>query len=235
MTASPPSSASTASASASSRHRRYSNWPVQSAIAGTARCAGGRRPQCSTTRFQYEPYARRVPSLTAADTTGTYSAKVGTACGAAGRRPGPQGTGSSAPGAPASPPRQPAGRRPGSRLSRQPPLAVRQGVCPQRLCPSPGTQYPVSLSFALLRTASRPGAGMTATRRTGGRQAKTRVSSRSPGSGQTISQRDKRAATASAGLRSLRVSRASRAQVMLPELADHRLPAARHLGSGHWP
>ena len=37
------------------------------------------------TRFQYEPYARRVPALTAADTTGTYSAKVGTggrSCGA---------------------------------------------------------------------------------------------------------------------------------------------------------
>ena len=32
------------------------------------------------TRFQYEPYARRVPALTAADTTGTYSAKVGTSC-----------------------------------------------------------------------------------------------------------------------------------------------------------
>ena len=36
-----------------------------------------RLPQCSTIRFQYEPYARRQPSLTAADTTGTYSAKVG--------------------------------------------------------------------------------------------------------------------------------------------------------------
>jgi hypothetical protein len=28
---------------------------------------------------QFEPYARRVPGVTAADTTGTYSAKVGTA------------------------------------------------------------------------------------------------------------------------------------------------------------
>jgi hypothetical protein len=43
------------------------------------------------TRFQYEPYARRVPALTAADTTGTYSAKVGTglrACGTAARSAG---------------------------------------------------------------------------------------------------------------------------------------------------
>jgi fucose 4-O-acetylase-like acetyltransferase len=29
-------------------------------------------------RFQYEPYARRVPSLTAGDTTGAYLAEVGT-------------------------------------------------------------------------------------------------------------------------------------------------------------
>ena len=50
-----------------------------------------RPPHCSTTRFQYEPYARRVPALTAADTTGTYSAKVGTglrACGTAARSAG---------------------------------------------------------------------------------------------------------------------------------------------------
>jgi hypothetical protein len=33
----------------------------------------------------------------------------------------------------------------------------------------------------------------------------------------------------------LRVSRTSRAQVTLPELADHPLPAAGHLGSGHRP
>ena len=39
-----------------------------------------RSPQCSMIRFQYEPYARRVPAVTAADTTGTYSAKVGS-CG----------------------------------------------------------------------------------------------------------------------------------------------------------
>src|SRR6266699_1868715 len=38
-----------------------------------------RPPQCSTTRFQYDPYARRVPGVTAADTTGTYSANVGAA------------------------------------------------------------------------------------------------------------------------------------------------------------
>ena len=37
-----------------------------------------RVPQRSTIRFQYEPYARRVPALTVADTTGTYSANVGT-------------------------------------------------------------------------------------------------------------------------------------------------------------
>ena len=38
-----------------------------------------RPPQCSMTRFQYEPYARRMPAVAAADTTGTYSANVGTA------------------------------------------------------------------------------------------------------------------------------------------------------------
>src|SRR5207244_8946847 len=48
-------------------------------------------PQRPTTLFQYEPYARRVPALTAADTTGTYSAKVGTGlrfCGTAVRSAG---------------------------------------------------------------------------------------------------------------------------------------------------
>ena len=43
------------------------------------------------TRFQYELYARRVPALTAAETTGTYSAKVGTGllgCGTAVRSAG---------------------------------------------------------------------------------------------------------------------------------------------------
>ena len=43
-----------------------------------------RLPHCSTTRFQYEPYALRQPSLTRADTTGMYSAKVGAAGLAAG-------------------------------------------------------------------------------------------------------------------------------------------------------
>src|SRR6185437_15028136 len=43
-----------------------------------------RSPHCSTTRFQYEPYALRQPSLTRADTTGMYSAKVGAAGLAAG-------------------------------------------------------------------------------------------------------------------------------------------------------
>src|SRR5260370_11117969 len=37
-----------------------------------------RPPQCSMIRFRYEPYARGVPGVTATDTTGTYSAKVGT-------------------------------------------------------------------------------------------------------------------------------------------------------------
>jgi len=32
---------------------------------------GHRSPHCSVIRFQYDPYARRVPALTAADTTGT--------------------------------------------------------------------------------------------------------------------------------------------------------------------
>src|SRR5579862_7808386 len=36
-----------------------------------------RSPHRSATRFQYEPYARRVPALTTAETTGTYAAKVG--------------------------------------------------------------------------------------------------------------------------------------------------------------
>src|ERR1700678_2693103 len=35
-----------------------------------------RVPHWSSTRFQYVPYALRVPSLTAAETTGMYSAKV---------------------------------------------------------------------------------------------------------------------------------------------------------------
>jgi hypothetical protein len=43
-----------------------------------------RLPHCSTTRFQYEPYAFRQPSLTRTDTTGMYSAKVGAAGRAAG-------------------------------------------------------------------------------------------------------------------------------------------------------
>src|SRR5262249_50191672 len=34
-------------------------------------------PHACTTRFQYEPYARRVPADTPTATTGTYSAKVG--------------------------------------------------------------------------------------------------------------------------------------------------------------
>ena len=50
-----------------------------------------RLPHCSVTRFQYEPYAFRQPSLTRADTTGMYSAKVGAgglAAGAASRSAG---------------------------------------------------------------------------------------------------------------------------------------------------
>ena len=50
-----------------------------------------RLPHCSMTRFQYEPYARRQPSVTRAETTGMYSAKVGTggrAAGAASRSAG---------------------------------------------------------------------------------------------------------------------------------------------------
>src|SRR6266702_7295190 len=43
-----------------------------------------RLPHCSVTRFRYEPYALRQPPLTRADTTGTYSAKVGAAGRAAG-------------------------------------------------------------------------------------------------------------------------------------------------------
>ena len=51
-----------------------------------------RSPHCSTTRFQYEPYALRQPSLTRADTTGMYSAKVGAGLpGRRGGQPGPPG------------------------------------------------------------------------------------------------------------------------------------------------
>ena len=85
---------------------------------------------CSTTRFQYDPYARRVSALTAADTTGTYSAKVGTGlqgCGTAARSAGDR---PSAPAAPAPPPRPVAGRRP---RSWPPPLARDGGVRPHHL------------------------------------------------------------------------------------------------------
>jgi hypothetical protein len=60
----------------------------------TTRCARSRLPscwicdgvgssmrrsaQCSSRRFQYVPYTRRVPSPTAPETTGTYWANVGT-------------------------------------------------------------------------------------------------------------------------------------------------------------
>ena len=47
-----------------------------------------RLPHCSVTRFQYEPYARRQPSLTRAETTGMYPAKVG--AGGFSRRGGQQ-------------------------------------------------------------------------------------------------------------------------------------------------
>ena len=54
-----------------------------------------RVPQCSTIRVPvYEPYARWVPALTAADTTGTYSANVGTIAPSPGDAapPDPRGT-----------------------------------------------------------------------------------------------------------------------------------------------
>ena len=44
----------------------------------------GLAPHKRTTRFQYEPYTRRVPALTAAETRGMYSAKVGTPADSAG-------------------------------------------------------------------------------------------------------------------------------------------------------
>ena len=66
------------------------------------------------TRFQYEPYARRVPALTAADTTGTYSAKVGTGWPVLrGGHQIAQATGPSAPASAAPRPPWPAGMRPG--------------------------------------------------------------------------------------------------------------------------
>jgi len=44
----------------------------------------GRSPHAWITRFQYEPYTRRVPALTAAETRGMYSANVGTPADSAG-------------------------------------------------------------------------------------------------------------------------------------------------------
>jgi hypothetical protein len=51
----------------------WTSWRISDGVGSSMR----RLPHWSTTRFQYEPYARRQPSLTRADTTGMYSAKVG--------------------------------------------------------------------------------------------------------------------------------------------------------------
>jgi hypothetical protein len=51
----------------------WTSWRISDGVGSSMR----RLPHWSVTRFQYEPYARRQPSLTRADTTGMYSAKVG--------------------------------------------------------------------------------------------------------------------------------------------------------------
>jgi hypothetical protein len=58
----------------------WTSWRISDGVGSSIR----RLPHCSVTRFQYEPYARRQPSLTRADTTGMYSAKVGAGGPAAG-------------------------------------------------------------------------------------------------------------------------------------------------------
>ena len=58
----------------------WTSWRISDGVGSSMR----RLPHWSMTRFQYEPYARRQPSLTRADTTGMYSAKVGAAGLAAG-------------------------------------------------------------------------------------------------------------------------------------------------------
>ena len=63
----------------------WTSWRISDGVGSSMR----RLPHCSVTRFQYDPYARRQPSPTRADTTGMYSAKAGAgglAAGAASER-----------------------------------------------------------------------------------------------------------------------------------------------------
>ena len=71
----------------------WTSWRISDGVGSSMR----RLPHWSVTRFQYEPYARRQPSLTRADTTGMYSAKVGAAAWPPGRPAGRRGSGPSAP------------------------------------------------------------------------------------------------------------------------------------------